>query len=189
MLSIISTAYLPSNVCCCWLWVESISELVPRSHREWRKDSQYEVLRRLNDTSGHAPMEDAVAIRLTPGQGLVRDGVTIHRGRTRADQERLTLSWGWTKAPEHLLTLPPSKPVTPAVIDRRQRWKLSPAVREALPEPWMQLAYDRWRVTQKEGGRLIDTLNANEVERLSEEELEAARQPLAVSATAEVEHA
>ena len=154
-------------------------ELVPKSHREWRKDSQYEVLRKLNGKSGHAPMEDAVAIRLAPGQGLVRDGVTIHRGRTRADQERLTLSWGWSKAPEHLLDpANPTKPVTPAVIDRRQRWKLSPEVRAALPEGWMQTAYDRWRVGQKDGGRLIDRLNANEMERLSEAELEAARLPL-----------
>jgi hypothetical protein len=72
-------------------------ELVPGSHREWRKDSQYQRLRRLDGKSGHAPMEDAIPIRLRPGQALVRDGVTIHRGRTKADQERLTLSWGWSK--------------------------------------------------------------------------------------------
>ena len=41
-------------------------EIVPRSHREWRKDSQYNVLRRIDGVSGHAPMEDAVAIRLRP---------------------------------------------------------------------------------------------------------------------------
>ena len=66
---------------CFMLTMMKLTELVPKSHREWRKDSQYEVLRRLNGTSGHAPMEDAVAIRLAPGQGLLRDGVTIHRGR------------------------------------------------------------------------------------------------------------
>jgi hypothetical protein len=148
-------------------------ELVPKSHREWRKDSQYEVLRRLNGKSGHAPMEDAVAIRLKPGQGLVRDGVTIHRGRTQADKERLTLSWGWSKGSDGPFT------GEPAVIDRRQLWKLSPEVRDALPTPWMQAAYDRWRVTQKDGGRLIDRLNSNQMERLSEEELEEARKPLA----------
>ena len=44
--------------------------------------------------------------------------------------------------------------------------------------PWMEAAYDRWRVTQKDGGRLVDRLNANEMERLSPEELEEARKPL-----------
>jgi hypothetical protein len=50
----------------------------------------------------------------------------------------------------------PSAPFSgdPAIIDRRQRWKLSPAVREALPTQWFKEAYDRWRVTQKDGGRL-----------------------------------
>ena len=72
-------------------------ELVPGSHRDWRKDAQYERLRRLDGKSGHAPMPDAVPIRLKAGQGLVRNGVTIHRGRTKADKERLTMSWGWSK--------------------------------------------------------------------------------------------
>lgn len=27
-------------------------------------------------------------------------------------------------------------------------WKLVPAVRAALPTPWMRLAWDRWRATQ-----------------------------------------
>ena len=147
-------------------------EIVPRSHREWRKDSQYNVLRRIDGVSGHAPMEDAVAVRLRPGQALIRDGVTIHRGATRADQERLTFSWNLSKGSNAPFT------GEPAVIDRRQRWKLSPEVRDALPEPWMEAAYDRWRVTQKDGGRLADRLNANEMERLSPEELEEARKPL-----------
>ena len=52
------------------------------------------------------------------------------------------------------------------VVDARQRWKLSPEVRGALPTRWLREAYDQWRVGWKDGGRLIDRLNANERERL-----------------------
>ena len=87
--------------------------------------------------------------------------------RTLADTERLTLSWGWSRAP------PPTE--EPAVIDGRSLWMLSPGVREALPKDWMRAAYDRWRGTVRDGGRAVDRLNANELELLNEEQKARAR--------------
>ena len=72
-------------------------ELVPGSHREWRTDFQYDVLRRLNGNRVHTPIPGAVSIRLKRGEALLRSGVTIHRGNTRADSERLTLVTGWAR--------------------------------------------------------------------------------------------
>lgn len=36
----------------------------------------------------------------------------------------------------------------PDYRDRTMVWKLDPAVREALPTPWMKLSWDRWLLTQ-----------------------------------------
>jgi hypothetical protein len=154
-------------------------ELVPRSHKAWRSEEERAVLRPLGfdwtepvpgrprglyQHGLHTPLSTGVAIHLEPGQGLIRNGVCIHRGRTLADTERMTLSWGWSRAPT-----PPAAGEDTVVVDGRSLWMLSPAVREALPHAWMQEAYDRWRATVRDGGRAVDRLNANELEVLSEE--------------------
>eukprot|EP01052_Picozoa_sp_SAG31_P031186 SAG31_NODE_3279_length_4470_cov_48.789293_2_plen_104_part_00 len=68
---------------------------------------------------------------------------------------------------------------SPVMVDSRSIWMLGPAVAEALPYEWMRAGYDRWRMTVRDGGRLIDRLNANELEVLSEEEKAEARKPAA----------
>ena len=164
-------------------------ELVPRSHREWRSAEERAVLRPLGFdwtarstdadpvASGlyqhglHTKLSSGVAIHLEPGQGLIRNGVCIHRGRTLAHQERMTMSWGWSRAPSV-----EALSADPAVIDARSLWMLDPRVREALPHSWMRLGYDRWRATVRDGGRLVDRMNANELELLDEEARAAARQ-------------
>ena len=157
-------------------------ELVPESHREFRTEHQYAVLRKLNGVGHHPPLPGAVSIRLKRGQALIRSGLTIHRGNTRADCERLTMVTGFSRRLAHAGVEDGNEPAAPAapakVIDVRQRWKLSSQVREALPTPWLREAYDQWRVGFKDGGRLIDRLNANERERLSPQERERAERPL-----------
>jgi hypothetical protein len=39
----------------------------------------------------------------------------------------------------------------------------------------MRKSYDRWRVTVRDGGRIVDRLNANELERLTDEAKAEAR--------------
>ena len=69
-----------------------------------------------------------------------------------------------------------AEPPEPSVVDARSLWLLSPAVREALPHDWMRVALDRWRCPVWDGGRIVDRLNANELELLSDEEKAEARQ-------------
>jgi hypothetical protein len=52
---------------------------------------------------------------------------------------------------------------------------LHPSVRAALPHEWMRRGYDRWRAMVRDGGRLVDRLNANELELLDEEHKARAR--------------
>ena len=47
--------------------------------------------------NAHTALPGAVRVRLRPGEVLVRNGATIHRGVTTAGTERLTLSCGWCK--------------------------------------------------------------------------------------------
>eukprot|EP01050_Picozoa_sp_SAG11_P026919 SAG11_NODE_6622_length_1278_cov_0.744699_2_plen_165_part_00 len=149
-------------------------ELVPRSHREFRTERQYNVLRKINGAGYHPPLPEAVSVRLRRGQALIRSGVTIHRGNTRADVERLTMVTAFQRRGSGEPTSPPKR----KVIDVRQRWKLAPEVRAALPTSWLREAYDQWRGGFEDGGRLIDRLNANERERLSPEERGRAERPL-----------
>ena len=159
-------------------------EIVPASHLAWRSAEERSVLRPLGfdwtmshfDREAaaakrhtqpglyqhglHTPLSSGRAVMLRPGQGLIRNGATIHRGRTRHNTERTTLSWTWSRAP-------PSSQLPPSAIDSRSFWMLSPAVRAALPTVWMQEAYDRWRSSVQDDFTLATRLNANELERLS----------------------
>ena len=100
--------------------------------------------------------------------------MTIHRGNTRATAERLTLVTGWAR--ESPAAADTSKP--PAIADARWVWKLSPEVREGLPEEWMRQAWDRFAARNRVGGRTIDRINKNVLEKMTPEELEAAARPL-----------
>jgi hypothetical protein len=99
--------------------------------------------------NGKDPLPGQTAIRLQPGEALIRNGATIHTGRNFPERERNTLSIGWSKwkgpSDEDL-----------KVEDVRMAWQLDPAVREAMPHEWMKVAYDRWAETRKLGDSLED---------------------------------
>ena len=134
-------------------------ELVPASHERWRTPLEHDVLlpQAMKDKgvpytpswNGSDPLPGQVAIRLKPGEALIRNGATLHTGHAVPDRERNTLSIGWSKW---------SGPFTgePPVADARSAWQLDPAVREALPHEWMKTAWDRWAETQKLGDTLED---------------------------------
>ncbi len=133
-------------------------ELIPGSHDRWRTAHEHDVLlpQKMKDAGvPHTPSwngEDTplgvVAIRLKPGEALIRNGTTIHNGHTVPDRERNTLSIGWSKWSE-----PDEEPST---ADARNAWQLDPEVREALPHAWMKTAWDRWAGTQILGDTLED---------------------------------
>ena len=204
---------------------EGCHELVPGSHLRWRTEEERAVLKPLGfDWAGgrglyqhgrHEPLSTGVAVRLQPGQGLIRHGyvllshgacvvhcgvdrvggagihsATIHRGRTLSSQERLTLLWSWQRAP--IVGTPAAGTALGTAsgpsasggahiaeaqqpVDGRMLWALDPSVRGSLPTGWMRAAYDRWRATVRDGGRCVDRMNANELERLSDEERTRAR--------------
>ena len=134
-------------------------ELIPGSHHRWRTPFEHDVLlpKAMKDQgvpytpswNGDDPLPNQVAIRLKPGEALIRNGATIHTGHTVPDRERNTLAIGWSKW---------SGPFTeePAVSDVRNAWQLDPAVREALPHEWMKTTWDRWAETVKLGDTLED---------------------------------
>ena len=134
-------------------------ELIPGSHDRWRTPFEHDVLlpQKMKDAgvahtpswNGEDPLPGVVAIRLKPGEALIRNGATIHNGHTVPDRERNTLSIGWSKWSG------PSED-KPSVVDARHAWQLDPAVREALPHEWMKTAWDRWAETQKLGDTLED---------------------------------
>ena len=109
--------------------------------------------------NGQDPLPGQVAIRLKPGEALVRIGSNIHTGHTVPDRERNTLSIGWSK-----WSGPPTQ--EPTVADARSAWQLDPAVREAMPHEWMKIAWDRWAATQKLGETLKDRYAPWDVKRI-----------------------
>ncbi len=144
-------------------------ELVLGSHERWRTPLEHDVLLPQNmkdqgvpytpSWNGVDPLPGSVAIRLKPGEALVRNGATIHTGHTVPDRERNTLNVGWLKWPG------PST-AEPTVVDARHAWQLDPAVREALPHEWMKTAWDRWAQTQKLGDTLEDRYPSFDIERI-----------------------
>ncbi|MFT5367710.1 MAG: hypothetical protein ACI8V2_002671 [Candidatus Latescibacterota bacterium] len=134
-------------------------ELVPGTHNRWRTPLEHDVLlpKKMKEAgiphtpswNGTDPLPGQTAIRLQPGEALIRNGATIHTGHTVPGRERNTLSIGWSKWQG------PSDE-EPKVEDARMAWQLDGAVREALPHEWMQTAYDRWAVTRILGDSLED---------------------------------
>ncbi|MDA0709049.1 MAG: hypothetical protein O3B73_02425 [bacterium] len=134
-------------------------ELIPGTHNRWRTPLEHDVLlpKKMKDAgipytpswNGKDPLPGQTAIRLRPGEALIRNGATIHTGHTVPGRERNTLSIGWSKWKG-------SSDDEPKVEDARMAWQLDPAVREALPFAWMKTAYDRWSVTRKLGDALED---------------------------------
>ena len=79
-------------------------ELIPGSHHRWRTPFEHDVLlpKAMKDQgvphtpswNGVDPLPNQVAIRLKPGEALIRNGTTIHTGHTVPDRERNTLAIG-----------------------------------------------------------------------------------------------
>ena len=99
--------------------------------------------------NGVDPLPDQVAIRLKPGEALIRNGNNIHTGHTVPERERNTLSIGWSKWSGEFSG-------EPSTADARNAWQLDPAVRDALPHAFMKTAWDRWAETQALGDTLED---------------------------------
>ncbi len=134
-------------------------ELIPGSHHRWRTPFEHDVLlpQAMKDQgvpytpswNKKDPLPGQVAIRLKPGEALIRNGNNIHTGHTVPERERNTLSIGWSKWSGEFTG-------EPSVADARSAWQLDPAVREALPHGWMQTAWDRWEERHKLGDTLED---------------------------------
>ncbi len=134
-------------------------ELLPGTHNRWRTPLEHDVLlpKKIKEAgvpytpswNGEDPLPGQVAIRLKAGEAVIRNGATIHTGRTVPGRERNTLSIGWSKWKG------PSNE-EPKVEDARMAWQLDPTVREALPHEWMKKAWDRWAVTRILGDSLED---------------------------------
>ena len=134
-------------------------ELIPGSHHRWRTPFEHDVLlpQAMKDQgvphtpswNKKDPLPGQVATRLKPGEALIRNGNNIHTGHTVPERERNTLSIGWSKWSGEFTG-------EPSVSDARSAWQLDPAVREALPHGWMQIAWDRWAERQKLGDTLED---------------------------------
>ena len=135
-------------------------ELIPGSHHRWRTPFEHDVLlpQAIKEQgvpytpswNGTDPLPNQLAIRLKPGQALIRNGATIHTGHTVPDRERNTLSIGWSK-----WNRPPTDE-QPTKVDARHAWQLDPAVRSTLPHEWMKTAWDRWAQTKTLGKTLED---------------------------------
>ena len=162
-------------------------ELIPGSHDCWRTPFEHDVLlpKAMKDQgvpytpswNGVDSLPGQVAIRLKPGEALIRNGANIHTGHTATDRERNTLSIGWSK-----WSGPPTE--EPAVADVRSAWQLDPAVREALPHEWMKTAWDRWAATQKLGDTLEDRYPGFDIERIKAGEVAGWRSELERQAAA-----
>ena len=162
-------------------------ELIPGSHDCWRTSFEHDVLlpKAMKDQgvpytpswNGVDPLPGQVAIRLKPGEALIRNGANIHTGHTATDRERNTLSIGWSKWSG-------SPTEEPAVADVRNAWQLDPAVREALPHEWMKTAWDRWAATQKLGDTLEDRYPGFDIERIKAGEVAGWRSELERQAAA-----
>ena len=134
-------------------------ELIPSSHHRWRTPFEHDVLlpQAMKDQgvpytpswNKADPLPDQVAVRLKPGEALIRNGNNIHTGHTVPERERNTLSIGWSKWSGEFTG-------EPSTADARNAWQLDPAIRDALPHGFMQTAWDRWAETQKLGDTLED---------------------------------
>lgn len=148
-------------------------ELIPGTHDRWRTPLEHDVLlpKKMKELgvphtpswNGEDPLPGQVAIRLKPGEALVRNGATIHTGHTVPERERNTLAIGWSrwKGPSE---------EEPKVADARFAWQLDPAVREALPHEWMKVAWDRWAEPLILGDTLEDRHTPWDVERIKARE-------------------
>ena len=135
-------------------------EIVPRSHRRFRTEFENDCLlpeaakrigvgQRLGGTpkamsdgeSGESLIPGSRFVDLKAGQAVLWTGDMLHRGRTPAGRERLTLSCSWSRWNGINAPLPDYR-------DRTMVWKLDPKVRDALPTEWMKTAWDRWLLTQ-----------------------------------------
>jgi hypothetical protein len=144
-------------------------ELIPGTHNRWRTPLEHDVLlpQAMKDQgvahtpswNGEDPLPGQVAIRLKPGEALIRNGATIHTGHTVSDRERNTLSIGWSKWSG-------TSTEEPSVADARFVWQSDPAVREALPHEWMKTAWDRWAEKQKLGDRLEDRYSEFDIQQI-----------------------
>ena len=144
-------------------------ELIPGSHHRWRTPLEHDVLlpQSMKDQgvpytpswNGTDPLPGQVAIRLKPGEALIRNGVTIHTGHCVPERERNTLAIGWSKWGG------PSDE-EPTVADARFAWMLDPDVRDALPHEWMKTAWDRWAANHKLGDTLEDRYAGFDIQRI-----------------------
>ena len=144
-------------------------ELIPGTHNRWRSPLEHDVLlpRKMKDAgiphtpswNGEDPLPGQTAIRLRAGQALIRNGATIHTGHTVPRRERTTLAIGWSTWGG-----PPEG--EPKVEDARLAWMLDPAVRDALPHEWMQVAWDRYAETRILGDTLEDRYTPWDIEQI-----------------------
>ena len=112
--------------------------IVPGSHLRPRTEEEIDVL--MNRARDDMPGE--VRVDVKRGQTIFWNGRTIHRGVTPDGlEERMALHGGMAEYRED----DPKE----EKLDEQFRWRLSPHVRECLPEK-MQLYYDRWRALQPE---------------------------------------
>ena len=149
-------------------------ELIPGSHNRWRTPYEHDVLlpQKMKDLgvpytpswNGTDALPGQVAVRLKPGEALIRVGSNIHTGHTVPERERNTLSIGWSKWGG-----PPTE--EPKVADARHAWQLDPAVRDALSHEWMKTAWDRWAEKQKLGDTLEDRYAKFDIERIKDGEV------------------
>ena len=119
-------------------------ELIPSSHHQWRTPFEHDVLlpQAMKDQgvpytpswNRSDPLPGQVAVRLKPGEALIRNGNNIHTGHTVPERERNTLSIGWSKWSGESTG-------EPSVADARNAWQLDPAIRDALPHRFMQTAW------------------------------------------------
>ncbi len=146
-------------------------EMIPGSHHRWRTPFEHDVLlpKSMKDQgvphtpswNGKDPLPGQTAIRLKPGEALIRNGAAIHTGHTVPERERNTLSIGWSKW---------GGPFEgePSVADARFAWMLDPAVREALPHEWMKTAWDRWAERHRLGDTLEDRYSGFDIQQIKE---------------------
>jgi len=149
-------------------------ELVPGSHNRWRTALEHDVVLpnsmkkqgvpRTSSWDGVSPLPGQVAVRLKPGQALIRFDSVLHIGHTVPERERYTLSIGWSRWSG-------TRSMEPIVADTRHAWQLDPAVREALPHEWMKTAWDRWARTQKLGDTLEDRYADYDIARIKSGEV------------------
>lgn len=113
-------------------------QLVPGSHKRYRTAHERQCL--LEKEMRNADIPGQYTVSLKAGQTAFWSGNTIHRGVMKKDVERLTLGGSWGKYDAN---------AEPAETDKRLKWMLARAVRDAIP-PAMQPMYDRWRALQLE---------------------------------------